>query len=293
MSMIKPDRVLFATPALLAAAFFSGCAATAPQELLDARTAYGEAGQSRAPQYAPAQLQTARDALGRAEETFDDLGDSEKTRDLSYVAQRRAQIAMVQGNIKESEKQKEIAEKELLNTATSTAESKSDQLRDMSGQLDKERVEKAAVAARAREAETKLKEAMDRLTAIASIKEEPRGLVITLPGGVLFESGKATLLASAKERLNQVADALLQNRDANIVVEGHTDSQGDDASNQKLSEDRAKSVREYLVSRGIANDRVRSVGQGEKTPVADNNNSEGRANNRRVEIIVERNSSSK
>lgn len=292
MSMLKRDRVLFATPALLLAAM-AGCAATAPQELLDARTAYSEASQSRAPQYAPAQLQTARDALGQAEDTFDDLGDSDKTRDLSYVAQRRAQIAMVQGNIKESEKQKETAQKDLLNTATSTAESKSDQLKDMSGQLDKERVEKAAVAARAREAETKLKEAMDRLTAIASIKEEPRGLVITLPGGVLFESGKSTLLASAQERLNQVADALLQNRDANIMVEGHTDSQGDDASNQKLSEDRAKSVRDYLVTRGIANDRVRSVGRGEKTPVADNNNSEGRANNRRVEIIVERNGSGK
>lgn len=292
MSTIKFERVLFATPALLLAAM-AGCAATAPQELLDARTAYSEAAQSRAPQYAPAQLQTARDALGQAEDTFDDQGDSDKTRDLSYVAQRRAQIAMVQGNIKESEKQKETAQKDLLNTATSTAEAKSDQLKDMSGQLEKERVEKAAVAARAREAETKLKEAMDRLTAIASIKEEPRGLVITLPGGVLFESGKSTLLASAQERLNQVADALLQNRDANIVVEGHTDSQGDDASNQKLSEDRAKSVRDYLVTRGIANDRVRSVGRGEKTPVADNNNSEGRANNRRVEIIVERNGSSK
>lgn len=292
MPMIKRDRVRFAPPAILVT-FLVGCAATAPQELLDARDAYSEAAQSRAPQYAPAQLQTARDALGKAEDTFDDQGDSEKTRDLSYVAQRRAQIAMVQGNIKESEKQKELAQSELLNTATSTAESKSNELRNVNDQLEKERVEKAAVAARAREAEAKLKEAMDRLTAIAAIKEEPRGLVITLPGGVLFESGRATLLASAQERLNQVADALLQNRDANIVVEGHTDSQGDDASNQKLSEDRAKSVRDYLVSRGIANDRIRSVGHGEKTPVADNNSAEGRANNRRVEIVVERNASSK
>jgi len=71
-----------------------------------------------------------------------------------------------------------------------------------------------------------------------------------------------------------------------MVVEGHTDSQGNDDANQVLSEQRAKSVRDYLVSRGVAADRITSTGKGETSPVADNKSAEGRANNRRVEIVV-------
>jgi OOP family OmpA-OmpF porin len=72
------------------------------------------------------------------------------------------------------------------------------------------------------------------------------------------------------------------------VVEGHTDSNGNDASNQKLSQDRAESVRAYLVQRGVKSERITAVGKGESTPVATNDTTEGRANNRRVEIIVQK-----
>jgi outer membrane protein OmpA-like peptidoglycan-associated protein len=71
-----------------------------------------------------------------------------------------------------------------------------------------------------------------------------------------------------------------------MVVEGHTDSQGSDDLNLKLSEDRAAAVRDYLVSRGVAADRLSAVGVGEKRPIADNTSAEGRANNRRVEIVI-------
>ncbi len=112
-------------------------------------------------------------------------------------------------------------------------------------------------------------------------------MVITLSGGVLFTSGKADLLPTAELKLQEVAEALIkEDPDAKIVVEGHTDSQGGERYNKDLSERRARSVRDYLVSRGIASDRVTSQGFGYSRSVADNKSQEGRANNRRVEIVV-------
>jgi outer membrane protein OmpA-like peptidoglycan-associated protein len=112
-------------------------------------------------------------------------------------------------------------------------------------------------------------------------------MVITLSGGVLFVSAKADLLASAQLKLNQVADALIKEDPlSKIVVEGHTDSQVSAPYNQELSERRAATVRDYLVARGIASDRITAQGFGFSRSVADNKSEEGRANNRRVEIVV-------
>jgi outer membrane protein OmpA-like peptidoglycan-associated protein len=105
---------------------------------------------------------------------------------------------------------------------------------------------------------------------------------------VLFTSAKWDVLPGAQTKLNDVADALTQqDPDSKIVVEGHTDSQGSAGSNQDLSEHRAQSVRDYLVSRGIAADRISSQGFCATRPIADNGSAEGRANNRRVEIVVQ------
>jgi outer membrane protein OmpA-like peptidoglycan-associated protein len=110
--------------------------------------------------------------------------------------------------------------------------------------------------------------------------------VITLSGSVLFATGKSELLATASARLGEVADALADQPERGITVVGHTDAQGDDSYNLKLSERRAEAVRTYLISRGIAADRVKAVGRGKTEPIADNNSPEGRANNRRVEIVL-------
>jgi outer membrane protein OmpA-like peptidoglycan-associated protein len=136
-------------------------------------------------------------------------------------------------------------------------------------------------------AEKRAADAAADLGKIGSIKQEPRGMVITLSGGVLFASGKSDLLGNAQAKLNTVADALTQqDPDSRMTVEGHTDSQGKAAYNQALSERRAQVVRDYLVARGIAADRVSAQGFGSSRSVADNTSSEGRANNRRVEIVV-------
>ncbi len=113
-------------------------------------------------------------------------------------------------------------------------------------------------------------------------------MVITLSGGVLFASNRSDLLPGAQAKLNDVAAALTkQDAESKISVEGHTDSQGDASYNQELSQRRAQSVRDYLVSRGIAADRVSAQGFGLTRPIADNASPEGRANNRRVEIVVQ------
>ena len=112
-------------------------------------------------------------------------------------------------------------------------------------------------------------------------------MVITLNGSVLFTSAKWELLPAAQLKLNDVAKALTeQDPDSKMVVEGHTDSQGMAASNQELSQKRAQAVRDYLVSRGIAADRITAEGFGSTRGVAGNDTAEGRANNRRVEIVV-------
>ncbi len=102
--------------------------------------------------------------------------------------------------------------------------------------------------------------------------------------GVNFENNSAKLTAEATFVLDKVADSLLYYKDIRVEVGGHTDSKGSDAYNQKLSEARAKSVMDYLVSKGIAASRMTAKGYGEKQPIADNATDAGRAKNRRVAL---------
>jgi outer membrane protein OmpA-like peptidoglycan-associated protein len=139
-----------------------------------------------------------------------------------------------------------------------------------------------------KDADKRATEAQAALTALAGAKEESRGLVITLSGSVLFASNESKLLPSAQSRLNQVAEALMDTKSRKLNVEGHTDSKGTADHNVQLSQLRAEAVRSYLISRGYPAEKIQAHGIGKDRPVADNANPEGRANNRRVEIIVER-----
>jgi outer membrane protein OmpA-like peptidoglycan-associated protein len=162
----------------------------------------------------------------------------------------------------------------------------------------KARAQAAALQAaeqRAQRAEQRLEqleaEAQTRksLEGVAGVKEDQRGLILTLTGSVLFEFNKATLLPSASRRLDAVADAMMaQPEGQEIVVEGYTDSVGSEGYNEQLSLDRAESVRDFLTRKGVDPERIRIQGYGESSPVADNRTPEGRANNRRVEIVLPR-----
>jgi outer membrane protein OmpA-like peptidoglycan-associated protein len=128
---------------------------------------------------------------------------------------------------------------------------------------------------------------MASLAEVAKVKEEARGMVITLSGAVLFATGKYELLPIARDKLDEVAKALVDQGYKGILVEGHTDSVGKASDNDTLSLKRAESVRTYLVSRGIPSDKIRASGIGSARSIADNSTPDGRANNRRVEIVVE------
>ncbi len=267
----------------------AGCAsAPAPQELLDARSAYQRTQSGAAAQYKPDQVHEAKVALDTAEQSYiDDPGD-QKTRDLAYVAQRKAELADANAANAMAQTVKGQAENDTKQTTkgqlaqTRGALAVAGQQLGATGQALE--LEKKAHA----DADKRAKEALERLAAsIGAVKQEPRGMVITLSGSVLFASNKDALLPAAQERLGQVADALKTQDDHKIVVEGHTDSQGSAASNQGLSERRAQSVVSFLVSRGVPAEQIRPQGLGSNRPVADNASPEGRANNRRVEIIVQ------
>jgi OOP family OmpA-OmpF porin len=118
------------------------------------------------------------------------------------------------------------------------------------------------------------------------LKEETKKLFERALTGVKFETGKATIKKESNKILDEVVKVMQENTSYNLEIHGHTDDQGDDAKNMKLSDDRAAAVRKYLESKGVAANRLRSFGHGETQPVADNKTSAGRAQNRRVEFKV-------
>src|SRR5688572_7175865 len=128
-------------------------------------------------------------------------------------------------------------------------------------------------------------ELRQQLNQVLETRETARGLIVNV-SDVLFDFDKATLRPGARERLARVAGILLAHRDLKINAEGHTDSVGSDNYNQRLSESRAASVRDYLVSSGIQPPVVGTAGFGESKPVATNDTASGRQQNRRVEIVV-------
>jgi outer membrane protein OmpA-like peptidoglycan-associated protein len=259
-----------------------------PKELVDARAAYQSAAKGPAAQQSPAELHVAKQSLDQAERAFNDEGDTPQTKDFAYIAIRKSQLAEASARAAIAQKDREAAEREAQNLtgeqlrkAQSELASTKGHLEKTAGELEREKIARA-------EADKKLAQAMADLQKIAAVKQESRGMVITLSGSVLFASNESTLLPAAMVKLNEVADALIKgNPDSNITVEGHTDSQGQRQYNMDLGQKRADAVRAQLVSRGVAQDRIKAVGVGPDRPVADNKTAEGRANNRRVEIIVE------
>jgi outer membrane protein OmpA-like peptidoglycan-associated protein len=285
---------------LLVVAGAASCApAIPPQDLVTARATYMRASQGPAAALDPADLHSADEALTLAEQSFTRDGDSQTTRDLAYIADRRAQIAEARGAAIGSNQQQQQTQANMHAAETAQLATTSGQLGQakvalaLQGQALQSQDQALAVEKQRREeADRRAAKAAADLAAFASVKQEARGMVITLSGSVLFASNKADLLPSAQTRLNTVAQSLTQqDTESRIVVEGYTDSQGGVAFNQELSQRRAQSVRDYLVSRGMAADRVTAQGLGLTNPIADNATAEGRANNRRVEIVVQPGSS--
>ncbi|MFO7736544.1 MAG: OmpA family protein [bacterium] len=352
--MKKTNLLIF----IIVAGLFASCATAAPKELVSARNAYDHAKNSIAANISPAELHVAKTALNEAEKSFENDPKSITTKDLSYIAQRKSEIAEATASIILEKKKQELAKSDFLNIqsivisrnkkdldatlsalaasefrteitqrnlsqsesalATSeldaiiakgnlnekeialaksehdaniakknlsqseTALAKSEHGAKMTRQQLK--TEKEARMA----AEERASEALDALAKLAAVKNEPRGMVITISGGVLFASNQTTLLASAKSKLNEIITVLLTTKEKHLLIEGHTDSQGSKSYNMDLSQRRADAVRNYLMEKGYEGDLIVANGLGEAHPVGNNSSPEGRANNRRVEIVVEK-----
>jgi outer membrane protein OmpA-like peptidoglycan-associated protein len=264
-----------------------GCANIPPTELTNARLAYQHASAGQAAQLVPAELHKAQVALAIAEKSFQDDPNSFLTRDLAYVADRKAKLAEALAITVAENKTTDKANKDYQATQTEILKNtKVDLATSEANSLHKS--EQLAAEQKARlDAENRAAKAQADLVKLAAVKEEDRGLVITLSGSVLFASDKSALLPAAQNRLNQVADALMETKERKLTVEGHTDSQGSSSYNQDLSQKRADAVRSYLISRGYPGDLIQAHGIGKDRPIANNATAEGRANNRRVEIIVD------
>jgi outer membrane protein OmpA-like peptidoglycan-associated protein len=126
---------------------------------------------------------------------------------------------------------------------------------------------------------------MEQLNTILQTRATARGLIVNM-SGVLFQSGKATLLPIAREKLAKVAGVLATHKGLVIETEGFTDSIGGSGMNQRLSEQRAKNTMDYLVSQGVPATAISFKGFGEESPIASNDTSAGRQENRRVELVV-------
>lgn len=289
--------------AILPLAVLLACAsARPPKELVDARQAYQHAEAGNASKMVPAELHVAREALDVAERSFADSPESQDTIDSAYIALRKSQRAEALGNAAAAIERKASSEKAARQAQDELLARTNARLRNTQSELDKERTslarehaslekekENTAAERAARiAAEQKAKDAMDALAKSLAVKSEERGTVITLSGGVLFATGQANILPGAQAQLNEVAEALKTQAEHHFSVEGHTDNQGTDRVNDDLSTRRANAVRDYLVVRGVSAAAITATGFGSRRPVADNRTVEGRAMNRRVEIVVDK-----
>jgi outer membrane protein OmpA-like peptidoglycan-associated protein len=305
------------TNSLIAGLSLSGmlgaCASVAPPQLVDARNAYASSENGLAAKLSPTELYDAKKALDAANGEFAAHGDTAEVRDYSYIADRKIQLADAKARTEADRQRIAEAVKQGVVVRDSQVAHAQAALDDTRAELQSERYAnytttselKAANSAQGEElaksaaqletekqarvaAESKLAGAMKDLATVAEIKEEPRGLVITLSGSILFASGRYALLETAKTKLDNVAEALkAQADDKRTLVEGHTDSQGTDATNQRLSLNRASAVRDYLIGCGVDTKKITAIGMGSSHPLLDNSSAENRANNRRVEIIIQ------
>jgi outer membrane protein OmpA-like peptidoglycan-associated protein len=164
-----------------------------------------------------------------------------------------------------------------------------EQRRQLEEQRREEEEARAAEITRLREEQERTREEMRAtLSRLGEVRQEARGLVLTLPGSVYFEVNKSVVQPAMRSRLTEIARALSRaGDDASILIEGHTDADGSNEYNLELSRLRAEAVRSVLVGGGVSPDSVETQGYGETRPIASNSSSSGKAQNRRVEIVLQ------
>ena len=218
-------------------------------------------------------IDQARTSLNQADSAFQQKRPPEEVNQLAYLALRHAQAG--EARISEARARQEVAK----------AQDERNRIQLQAREREAENAKSEAATARntAQAAQSELANARQELNELQA-KQTDRGMVMTL-SDVLFDTGRATLKPGATRDLDRLAQALKDNANTRVKIEGYTDSVGSMAYNQGLSERRAQAVADALEVRGVPADRYQVEGLGKEYPVASNNTPEGRQQNRRVEIV--------
>lgn len=179
----------------------------------------------------------------------------------------------------EAERARILADIHAMEAALSTAQAEA-----RAKEAEKAKAEAESQALEAEMAKAELAQLLKEMSELQGQLTD-RGIVLTI-GDVLFATGKSNLNASAQRSMDKISEFLQKKHNRNLLVEGHTDSVGSDEYNQGLSEQRAASVKSALVKRGIASERIVTIGYGKKFPLASNADASGKQQNRRVEAVI-------
>lgn len=256
--------------------------------------AVAEASRRNRPQaeYAAARRIEIARAVAETEMLSDQLVQLERERDAILLEASRRDAEQLRREVErlrmqnltraeETQRALEEAQAARLDSEISAAQAEQSrrlaEAQALEAQLSRREAELAAAAA------DSLRMQLQGMTA----RSEARGQVMTISGDA-FASGQSQLRAEARENLQKIIDLINANPGASVLIEGHTDSQGSANLNQVLSQRRAEAVRDALIQQGVDGGRLRAVGLGKDRPVADNGSAEGRARNRRVEVVVEK-----
>ena len=202
--------------------------------------------------------------------------EAEARRKADEEAQRQADIAAA----REAQLKAEAAAREAqaaVAAAQAKAEADAIRAKEEAARADAERARRATIELRA--------QLLDQFNRILETRESARGLVITM-ADVLFDTGRYNLKSDTREKLARLSGIMLAHTGLRLAIEGHTDNVGSEELNQRLSEKRAQTVRDYLITQGLLDDFITAEGLGMAMPVAENSTAAGRQQNRRVEIIV-------
>ncbi len=276
-----------------------------PLELYEAINAVQIAQANGADKYAAETFQRAQEDLTNAQ---DMAKKNQRKEQITYAreavqASEDARIITIRKKQEQDREQAQQAKTDAQQAALA-AQQAADQQALKRAQADAEAARAQAQAAEARASQrvaeqsaqqaTQQTEQMreklkDQLNQVLATRETARGLIVNM-SDVLFDTGQYTLKPDAREKLAKVSGILLAYPNLQLQVEGYTDNVGSDDFNQKLSQERADAVREYLASQGVTQTNISATGYGKSDPVADNASSQGRAENRRVQMVVSGNS---
>ncbi|MFT4113864.1 OmpA family protein [Silvibacterium sp.] len=273
-----------------------------PLELYEAVNAVQIAEAQGADKYAPDTIATAKQDLQNAQDFDEHKKDQKQTityareavqaaEDARLMSIRKMKAEEDEQHRQDAEHAKEQAAQSALAAQQAAAQQAEAEARAAQAEAaaEKAKAEQEAAQHQAQQANDQTEQMRERLkdqlNAVLQTKETARGLIVNM-SDVLFDFGKYTLKPEAREKLAKVSGILLSYPGLTLQVEGYTDNVGSDEYNQKLSEQRADAVRDYLVSQGVQQGNISATGYGKTNPVADNSTASGRAQNRRVQLVV-------